>query len=181
MADFGNSMPGSGSEHHISHCWEMRAQLRGEPPLLHGAKVGVGSVMAAGWYAAVREMTQREAANRLVAAAWPDAGSEIAGIRTVYGPVADGIIAAQQPFLAVTPERWAELKWRIIESWDEIRAIAGRVPPPAALSDALHAAGGPGLPDELGLSADEIEIGARFGHFTRPRFTIARLRLLLGI
>ncbi len=70
MADFGNSMPGAGAEHHISHCWEMRALSRGEhagsgPLLLHGAKVGVGTVMAAGWYAAIREMTQREAANRL--------------------------------------------------------------------------------------------------------------------
>jgi glycerol-1-phosphate dehydrogenase [NAD(P)+] len=58
MAAFGSSAPGGGSEHHISHCWEMRALLAGEPPRLHGAKVGVAAVMAAGWYAAVREMTR---------------------------------------------------------------------------------------------------------------------------
>ena len=75
MADFGNSMPGGGAEHHISHCWEMRALIHGRArqlsggALLHGAKVGVGTVMAAGWYAAIREMTQREAANRLAGGA----------------------------------------------------------------------------------------------------------------
>ena len=47
-------------------------------------------------------MTQREAANRLAEARWPDPESEMADIRRVYGPVADGIIQAQQPFLQVT-------------------------------------------------------------------------------
>ena len=50
MADFGNSMPGAGAEHHMSHCWEMRALMHGEPALLHGAKVGVATVIAARWY-----------------------------------------------------------------------------------------------------------------------------------
>ena len=181
MADFGNSMPGSGSEHHISHCWEMRALMAGEPALLHGAKVGVGTVISAGWYAAIREMTQREAANRLADANWPDPGAEKAAIRHVYGPIADGIIEAQRTFLSVTEAQWRELKWRILDHWEEIRAIAARIPPPEALADALRAAGGPGSSEELGLSRDEIEVGERYGHFTRPRFTVARLRLLLGI
>ncbi|MGE5603352.1 MAG: iron-containing alcohol dehydrogenase [Nitrososphaerales archaeon] len=181
MADFGNSMPGSGSEHHISHCWEMRAQMHGEPALFHGAKVGVATVMAAGWYAAIREMTQREAADRLAATDWPDPQAQIADIRRVYGPIADELIEAQRPFLYVTPEQWADLKWRILDHWDEVRAIAAQVAQPAALADVLAAAGGPGWPQELGLSGEEIEIGARYGHYTRPRFTIAKLRLLLGI
>ncbi len=192
MADFGNSMPGSGSEHHISHCWEMRAQLRGEGAsvaggaLLHGAKVGVGTVIAARWYAQIREMTQREAANRLAEVKLPDPQAEMADIRWVYGPIAGGpeaggLIEAQRPFLTMTAEQFQVLKNRILDHWDEIRAIAARIPSPDALTDALRAAGGPGVPEELGLSAEEIEIGERYGHFTRPRFTIARLRLLLGI
>ena len=72
MAAFGSSAPGGGSEHHISHCWEMR-MLPGElPALLHGAKVGVGTVIAAGWYARVREMSRDEAARRLAGASLPD-------------------------------------------------------------------------------------------------------------
>lgn len=181
MADFGNSMPGAGAEHHMSHCWEMRALLHGETPLLHGAKVGVGTVIAARWYATLREMTQREAANRLVEASWPDPQADIADIRRVYGPLADGIIAAQEPFLTVTPEQFQALKNRILDRWEDVRAIAARVPSPEALADALRAAGGAGTPEELGLSQAEIEIGKRYGHFTRPRFTVARLRLLLGL
>jgi hypothetical protein len=62
-----------------------------------------------------------------------------------------------------------------------VHTIAARIPHPDAIADALRAAGGAGSPEELGLSAEEIEVGERYGHFTRPRFTIARLRLLLGI
>ena len=73
MAAFGSSAPGGGSEHHISHCWEMRMLQAGQPALLHGLKVGVGTVIAAGWYACLREMSRDEAARRLAGASLPDA------------------------------------------------------------------------------------------------------------
>jgi glycerol-1-phosphate dehydrogenase [NAD(P)+] len=182
MADFGNSTPGAGSEHHISHCWEMRAQLREQQAApLHGAKVGVGAIMAASWYARIREMTSREAANLLSEARWPDPDEEIAAIRRVYGPVAEQIIAAQQPFLFLTPEQFSAVKGRILDVWEEIRAIADRVPSPERIAEALRLAGGPTTGAELGLSEEEVEIGARYGMYTRPRFTVARLRLILEI
>jgi glycerol-1-phosphate dehydrogenase [NAD(P)+] len=191
MGEFGNSAPGAGSEHHISHCWEMRLQAgsaivvggEGIAPLqhLHGAKVGVGSVMAAGWYATIREMTAREAANRLSEARWPDPDEEMAAIRRVYGPVAEQIIAAQRPFLFLTAEQWDALKGRILDGWEEIRALAARIPPPERIADALREAGGPASGAELGLSAAEVEVAARYAMHTRPRFTVARLRVVLGI
>ena len=186
MAAFGSSMPGAGSEHHISHCWEMRAGAthgaqQGLPALLHGAKVGVGTVMAAGWYARVRDMRRGEAARRLADAAMPDAEAEEEAIRRVYGPVAGQIIAQQAQFIRMSGEQWSALKQRILDHWDEIQAIAVRIPPPDAITAALRQAGGPGTPDELGLRPEEIAIAERYGHYTRPRFTIAKLRLFLGI
>lgn len=38
------SRPASGCEHHLSHFWEMRYQMEGRPPILHGIKVGIGLV-----------------------------------------------------------------------------------------------------------------------------------------
>lgn len=198
MGEFGNSTPGAGSEHHISHCWEMR-MLWGDATAanpvahaphvanapyaahLHGAKVGVGTVMAAGWYAEIRAMTQREAANRLAEARWPDPDEEIAAIRRVYAPVAEQMIRQQAPFLFVTAEQFAALKRRILDAWEEIRAIAARVPPPERIADALRAAGGPATGAELGLSDEEVAVAARYAIYTRPRFTVARLRVLLGV
>jgi glycerol-1-phosphate dehydrogenase [NAD(P)+] len=137
--------------------------------------------MAAEWYAAIREMTEREAANRLAEARWPDPDEEIAAIRRVYGPVAEQIVEAQRPFLYLTGAQFAALKGRILDTWEEIRAIAARIPPPERIADALRVAGGPTSGAELGLSEEEVEIAARYAIYTRPRFTVARLRLILGI
>lgn len=41
MLLFGQSYPASGSEHHLSHYWEMEYLKLGRKQLLHGAKVGV--------------------------------------------------------------------------------------------------------------------------------------------
>jgi glycerol-1-phosphate dehydrogenase [NAD(P)+] len=181
MAAFGSSAPGGGSEHHISHCWEMRMLQAGLPPLLHGAKVGVGTVIAAGWYARLREMTRDEAARRLTGAVQPDSEVTEETIRRVYGPIADQIIAQQAQFIRMSPERWSALKQRILDCWDDAQAVAARVPAPEAIAAALRSAGGPANPQELGLSESEARLAADYGHFTRPRFTIAKLRLLLGL
>lgn len=179
MGAFGSSMPGAGAEHHTSHCWEMRHQEG--PQLLHGAKVGVGTVMAAGWYAAIRRMERAEAARRLAAFGPPDPDAEEAAIRHVYGRVGEEIIARQRPFLRMREEARAALLERIVDCWDQVRAIAARIPAPDTLAAALHGAGGPGTPEALGLPPGEIAVAARYGLYTRPRFTVARLRLMLGI
>ncbi|MBM7569255.1 glycerol-1-phosphate dehydrogenase [NAD(P)+] [Paenibacillus sacheonensis] len=46
----GHSRPASGGEHHLSHHWEMAYLAEGRRQLLHGAKVGVASVMLAKLY-----------------------------------------------------------------------------------------------------------------------------------
>jgi glycerol-1-phosphate dehydrogenase [NAD(P)+] len=44
MLLFGQSHPASGSEHHLSHYWEMAYLRQGKRQLLHGAKVGVACI-----------------------------------------------------------------------------------------------------------------------------------------
>ncbi len=48
------SRPASGSEHHISHFWEMRFLAEGRKPVLHGTKVGVGTVLSLKLYEKLR-------------------------------------------------------------------------------------------------------------------------------
>lgn len=50
MLAIGHSRPASGGEHHLSHHWEMAYLEQKRPQLLHGAKVGVASVLIAGIY-----------------------------------------------------------------------------------------------------------------------------------
>jgi glycerol-1-phosphate dehydrogenase [NAD(P)+] len=54
MGVAGSTAPASGMEHAISHLLEMAADARGEPGSLHGAQVGVSSIVAAATWALVR-------------------------------------------------------------------------------------------------------------------------------
>lgn len=50
MLILGQSHPASGSEHHLSHYWEMEFIRSGRRQLLHGAKVGVASALVSELY-----------------------------------------------------------------------------------------------------------------------------------
>jgi len=55
MGVAGSTAPASGMEHAISHLLEMAADARGEPGSLHGAQVGVSSIVAAATWKMVRD------------------------------------------------------------------------------------------------------------------------------
>lgn len=50
MSYIGNSRPASGSEHHLSHFWELNFLMEQKPAVLHGIKVGIGTVAASRLY-----------------------------------------------------------------------------------------------------------------------------------
>ncbi len=50
MLIFGQSHPASGAEHHVSHYWEMIYLRTGRKQLLHGAKVGVATILISHFY-----------------------------------------------------------------------------------------------------------------------------------
>lgn len=54
----GHSRPASGAEHHLSHVWEMEHIKSNQPQPLHGAKVGVASVIICEMY---RKLSQLDA------------------------------------------------------------------------------------------------------------------------
>lgn len=181
MLEFGESRPASGFEHHLSHFWEMKLLQERRSPILHGAKVGTGAVITAGYYDQIRQMSQSEAAERLKAARLPDRAAEIEQIRAVYGPVAGQVIDLQADFLDMTAPAFDRLKQQIIDHWPAIRRIAATVPAPATLTDLLQRVGAATDPRQLGLQADEIAAATRYAHYYRNRFTIAKLARLLGI
>lgn len=180
MLDFGNSNPASGAEHHISHFWEMLLLNEHRPAIFHGVKVGVASILTAAWYARIRQISQAEVAELLKDASFGAADGQVEAIRKVFGPVADEIIEYQKPFLYMTDQALDALKQRIVARWAEVQEIAAQTPEPSALTEWLQAAGSPVTGQELGFSEEEVLMGINYGHYLRKRFTINKLRLLLG-
>jgi glycerol-1-phosphate dehydrogenase [NAD(P)+] len=181
MLDFGESRPASGAEHHTSHYWEMKLLREGRPAILHGAKVGVATVMVAQLYDRVRALSRAELSDLLEAATWPARDEEIARIRAAYGDLADGVIADHKAFLETTPAQVEALKQTILAHWDEIQAIAAQVPPAATVADLLQRAGGPATAEAIGFDAAERDLGFDNGHYLRNRFTVRKLVRVLGI
>jgi len=181
MADFGASFPASGSEHLFSHFWESRLLYERRPALLHGAKVGVGTILAARFWQQIGAMTRAEAADRLARHALPARDVEEARIRQGWPMAVPQVLEAQARFLGLSEAEHASLKGLIVERWDEIRAIAAEVPAPDAVAAVLRQVHGPTTVQELGLQARDLEDGLEYAHYLRDRLPVLRLRRMLGL
>lgn len=181
ILDFGDSASASGAEHHMSHFWEMMLLRKGRPAILHGAKVGVATVMIADLYAQVRALSRAEAADRLEAATLPEKDAELAAIRSAFGAEAEAVARNHAPFLDMTPDDYDTIKRRILERWDEIQAVAAQVPPPDEIARLLAVVGGPTTTAELDLTDAEAALALDNGHYLRNRFTVRKLARVLGL
>jgi glycerol-1-phosphate dehydrogenase [NAD(P)+] len=175
MLDFGNSRPAAGAEHYMSHYLEMKLLRENRPAVLHGAKVGMCSILVAGLYERLRGVSRSEAEKRLKAACLPERAAEVATIQRIYGALAGNMLREQAPFLDLTPEAFEQLKARILQHWDEIQALASAVPAPQEVARLLTLTGGPADPAGLGLSDAEVQEAAANSHYLRNRFTVCKL------
>ena len=129
----GSSRPASGSEHHLSHFFEMTGLLNREPYFPHGIDVG---------YAAVLTARMRE---ELLRARWPertvrtDRARYVQSMRRLYGPAADGYIALQDEAGNYTQDRMDVYRGKE----RQIRAVLAECPRAAELERILD---GIGLP-----------------------------------
>ena len=181
MLEFGGSSPASGMEHHISHHLEMKIVWDNLPAVLHGAKVGVTTLISAGYYEQIRQLTQQQAQERLAAISLPNREEEIKQINVVYAPIAEQIIKAQAPFLNMPPPDYEALKQKIIAQWPQIQEIAATVPRVPEMTNWLHQVGAATEMPALGLSNQETTLAVKNSHYLRNRFTVAKLSRMLGI
>lgn len=181
MLDFGKTTPASGSEHHLSHYWEMRLLWENRPSLLHGAKVGVATVLIARLFDRIKGMTASQAADLMDRIPQPSRADEISTIREAWGPIADTVIEEQRPFLDLDADAYHRLKQRIVAHWADIQDLAAGVPDADRMTELLQAAGAPTEPDALGLSDEEVARALCCAHYFRNRFSVVKLSRMLGV
>jgi glycerol-1-phosphate dehydrogenase [NAD(P)+] len=121
MAYMGNSRPASGSEHHLSHYFEIVGLLRDEPYFCHGTDVAYSTYVTA----KLRQELQNIDSPKNKAF---DADEWKNNIRRVYGvkdntATADGIIALQEKLgwiyenkLPIYREKWSEIREALADS-----------------------------------------------------------------
>ena len=130
MSFAGSSRPASGSEHHLSHFFEITGIVNGEEYFPHGIDVAYSTVVTA----KLRE--------KLLSMPWPDKQYRLereqytAQVKQIYGPVAEGCIALQdkvglyeKDMLSVYKAKEEEIRQVLAEmpKTEEIKQMLGAV------------------------------------------------------
>ena len=136
MAYVGNSRPASGSEHHLSHFFEITGILNGTPYLPHGTDVAYSSVLTA--------RLRGEILSRKPARVGFDRAAYETAIRKAYTTIADSVMT-QQDRLGWYHED--EVDAFVLTHTEGIRAILAEAPTEEESREMVEA---------VGLSMDEL-------------------------
>jgi glycerol-1-phosphate dehydrogenase [NAD(P)+] len=185
MGVAGRTAPSSGMEHTISHMLEMAAARRGQGIALHGAQVGVTTVVAALCW---RHVRRRSAADGLTLS-FPS--------ETMMEERVHGAFDSLDPSGAMGEECWSDYRVKL-RRWRENRELSGRLATewasherrveellvdPARLVEAMRTAGAPVRFAQLdpAVDAETARWAVANCHLMRERFTIADLAFFAGL
>ncbi|MDP3178927.1 MAG: sn-glycerol-1-phosphate dehydrogenase, partial [Spirochaetaceae bacterium] len=186
MQRYRDSRPVSGTEHLLSHFWEMAGAEGGGSSALHGFKVALGTLFAA---ALMEELfsPRSETGGALAARDFaPDTGLLERRLSQCASEFPDGPLRAmaESAVRAKTlgPEGSGNRPCIAREAWASMRrAVAFQVPPFAALKDALRDAGCPVEPEDIGLDREACRRALELASLIRSRYTVLDLAAELGV
>lgn len=177
----GNSRPASGAEHHQSHYWEMQFLFDGIPAVLHGTKVGIGTVLMLELYNLLADMEKpdftkicKEISNRPSTETWEKE------IRRCYRDSAEGIIELEKRAKKNDPDSLLKRLSDIEKKWDEIQALAKTAPKASEIYHVLEEMEAAKVPADVGISREYVYDSIRYGKELRDRYTILQLMWDIG-
>ncbi len=175
MAYMGNSRPASGSEHHLSHFFEVVGILEDAPYFAHGIDVAFSAVY-----------TQKLRDELLARVKWDDGTRRKytfdrerweAEIRRVYTGAAEGVIALQQKL------GWYEVDRLPVyeEKWELIRQVLEEAPSVQELIRYLDSVGLDIRRFEELYGAEKIQNALRYGKDLKDRYSVLWLHYALNL
>ena len=167
-----NSRPASGSEHHMSHFWEMHL-INKESDGYHGEQVGVGLLCVLEMYKAFARRDVLLTDSFLHPNM--DAVLERDRLCGVYGELTDGILAENLPASGCSLTH-ISVQDRV-EAEKRLRAVLAELPEAEEVRNMLRLCGAPASLAELDLPDDEAFIArcAAFAPYARNRLTLLKL------
>jgi glycerol-1-phosphate dehydrogenase [NAD(P)+] len=163
MAYVGNSRPASGSEHHLSHYFEIVGIERGEEYLAHGIDVCFSAVETAKIREKLLAIPNISDYNHHF-----DRSNYESNVRRIYGSVADEVLALQNKMGWYEVDRVSIYK----EKWADIRKILANAPSSKEML-ALCRKVGLNYNDYLSLYGDEkISDAILYAKDLKDRYTV---------
>lgn len=138
MAYVGNSRPASGSEHHMSHFFEVLGIMKNEPYFMHGTDVLYSAYCTEKMREELISLSEVKAKSTFSKADWEEK------IRSIYASAAEGVIALQEKLGWYNEDKLPIYK----EKWEEIKDVLKEVP---SSSELLR------LIESIGLDIKEFE------------------------
>lgn len=180
MSFIGNSRPASGSEHHLSHCWEMIALEQNKKIAPHGVQVGVATTLITGLYKKL--VAQKidfkkamEQAQGFDEAKWKE------NMQSYFHNIAQDLIEEIQGDKRYSTEnRIARIK-KLEEQWPKIQNILNDIPSSEQICALLESANAPSKPKDIGITVEEAIDSIRFAKEVRPKYTILGVLDDLGL
>ena len=168
---YGDSRPGSGAEHMLSHVLDMEGYLFNGEPVSHGFQVAVGTVATTKLleYVTARSVDEiRAMAKPLQTVAERQAAVDALLVRGCYGNTKE---VAMEKFLEGASA--VARREKIFSCWQELqRLIAGQIADSGELIASLHRAGCPALPEDIGLDRERFRHTMAAAQLIRKRYTV---------
>ncbi len=170
MSYAGNSRPASGSEHHLSHYWEMIFLFQGKKPVLHGTKVGIGTIAVIKAYELLMSNNIDFNHARALAVQYSKEQWE-EKMHRAYGPAADSVIALEDQIgKNTTKDRLLRID-QLEKHWDELKNVTCQLPSSDLIYQYLSELGAPATPMAVGIDKSSFidsflvakELRNRFG------------------
>ena len=160
MAYVGNSRPASGSEHHLSHYYEITCILEKREYLAHGIDVAFSAIATAALREKMLGMTPKKIA--FDRADWEK------NIRRVYHSSADGVIALQDKLGWYNNDDSAIVEGK----WEEIKKILSEVPTEAEFKAMVERVGLVYADFEKLYGAEKIADSILYSKDLKDRYTV---------
>ena len=166
MQILSHSRAASGAEHLIAHLVEMKPKGFENAHGMHGECVGVGTVIVAEEY-------HRLAAKESIEVK-PFEPLDEAWVRDIFGPLADGVLkeCENDVINGFAPEK-------IVEHWDEIKAIIAKIPTGDELRQLFKDIGAKYTLSDIGIAEGSEKMALDVSAAIRNRLTLNRMRRLI--
>ena len=185
MQASGTSRPASGTEHQVSHYWDMENLSFEGKPVSHGFKVGIGTLIST---ATIEFLLEQDLANLDVAetvAKWPKTFEELkATFPSVYGNRPDHIRRAESEMAKKysTPDELRRELTFVKSAWPELsKRLKAQIMPFDEVRACLKAVGAPYEPEMIGVSRAKFRETYRGVPYMRARYFSLDLISRLGL
>lgn len=175
MGFVGNSRPASGSEHHVSHYWEMKLLFAHHAPVLHGAKVAIATPgIITLWKDLVKETPDFNEARKNAESFDFEAWKQL--VLDHFEGASEGVIELEKKAGKNRPEEVLKRIDSVEEHWSEICDIVNQdLPEPSYIVETLKKVGAPYRPSQVDISEQLVKDSIVLAKEVRVRYGLLQM------